>query len=128
MTNPPCVVEHIQVAESFTARFVGLLGQRELPCDAGLLIRPGGSVHTLGMRFAIDVLFLDRRMRILKIASTLRPGRIAFAPRGTRNVLEIMAGRAALLELRIGMRLVEEDTCLRALSRPCNQGLNGRSV
>lgn len=113
--NRLCVAGRVRVAESFVTRFAGLLGRRELRCDEGLLINPGGSVHTLGMRFAIDVLFLDRRMCILKIVPTLRPGRIALAPPGTCKVLEIMAGRAALLGLHIGMQLAQQGACLRVL-------------
>jgi len=117
-----CVARHIRVAESFAARFIGLLGRRELRCKEGLLIKPGGSVHTLGMRFAIDVLFLDRRMHILKIAPILRPGRIALAPPGTCNVLEIMAGRAAWLGLHVGMRLVQQGPCLGVLGPAADRG------
>lgn len=124
-----CIVRRIRVAESFVARLVGLLGRRELLREEGLLIKPGGSVHTLGMRFAIDVLFLDRRMSILKIASALRPGRVAVAPRGTCCVLEIEAGRAASLGLCIGTQLAEQGACLWALgTRHRDRGLNGREV
>jgi len=127
--NGLCVAGHVRVAESFVARFIGLLGRRELRCEEGLLIKPGGSVHTLGMRFAIDVLFLDRHMRILKIAPILRPGRIAFAPPGSCSVLEIMARRAARLGLHVGMRLVQQGTCLRVLGTGRrDRGLNGRRV
>lgn len=89
------VAHRVTIAASFWQRFRGLLGQRDLAIDHGLLLRPGGSVHTIGMRFAIDVLFLDRHSRILAIAHCLMPYRFATAPQGTRSVLELAAGRAA---------------------------------
>ena len=88
------VAHRVTIAASFWQRFRGLLGQRDLPCDHGLLLRPGGSVHTIGMRFAIDVLFLDRHLRILAVTHRLTPCRFAAAPSGTRSVLELAAGRA----------------------------------
>ena len=66
------------------------------------LLTPGGSVHTLGMRFAIDALFLDRQGRILKIAHSLRPNCFAFAPGGTYAVLELPSGRAGAFDLNPG--------------------------
>jgi uncharacterized membrane protein (UPF0127 family) len=103
-----CVASRIQTAASFTSRSIGLLNRRYLEDSEGLLLRPGGSIHTFGMRFGIDVLFLDRQMRILKIVRRLQPWRFALAPRKTRSVLEIASGRAATLGLRNEMQLVEQ--------------------
>ena len=93
------IAHHVATAFTFVSRLTGLLGRRELPLDHGLLLHPGGSVHTLGMRFPIDVLFLDRQGRILKIAHSLRPNRAVIAPRGTHAVLELAAGRARVFDL-----------------------------
>jgi uncharacterized membrane protein (UPF0127 family) len=106
------VASGVRVANTFLARAMGLLGHRDLAVEEGLLIEPGGSVHTFGMRFAIDVLFLDRDMRIIKLVSALQGCRIALAPRATRRVLEITTGRALFLGLRVGMRLIlERGSC-----------------
>lgn len=72
------------------------------------MLRPGGSIHTFGMRFGIDVLFLDRQMKILKIVRRLQPWRFALAPRETCLVLEIASGRAATLGLHNEVRLIEQ--------------------
>jgi len=93
-TQGHTVAHRVAIAASFWQRFRGLLGYREMVIDHGLLLRPGGSVHTIGMRFAIDVLFLDRHWRILAITHRLTPYRFATAPQGTRSVLELAAGRA----------------------------------
>ena len=49
----------IHVARSFLQRARGLLGRAPLAADEALLIRPCSSIHTFGMRFAIDVVFID---------------------------------------------------------------------
>lgn len=107
--NGICVASRVRTAASFASRCIGLLNRRYLPDDEGLLLRPGGSIHTLGMRFGIDVLFLDDEMRILKIVRRLRPWRLAIAPRGTSSVLEIASGRAATALLVCGMRVTTKN-------------------
>src|SRR5256885_7649542 len=69
----------------------GLLGRRQLPTGDGILLKPASSVHMAFMRFAIDAVFLDRDMRVVKIAAELKPWRAAGA-RGSKSVLEIAAG------------------------------------
>lgn len=102
-----CVVSRVRIAATFTSRCVGLLNQHSLSKDEGLLLKPGGSIHTLWMRVAIDVLFLDERLRIVRIVQRVRPWRFVLAPPQTRRVLELACGRAAAVGLREGMRLFE---------------------
>lgn len=89
------------VADRPLARMKGLLGRRSLPEGEGLLIRPAPSVHTFFMRFPIDVVFVDGRDRIVKIARAVAPWRMAGA-RGARHALELAAGSAAATGLREG--------------------------
>lgn len=84
----------VQIAGSFLARSRGLLNRDALAEDEGLLFVPGGSVHTLGMRFAIDVVFLSGSLTVLKVATAVRPWRIALAPPRTQYVLELRANRS----------------------------------
>jgi hypothetical protein len=75
-------------------RLRGLLGRERLGADEGLWIANCSAVHTIGMRFPIDVVFLDRRGRVLKISRRLRPWRVAAVLRGDA-ALELAAGAAA---------------------------------
>ena len=84
----------------------GLLGRSGLSSGEGLLLRPAGSVHTAFMRFAIDVVFLDRDLWVLKVASDLAPWRTA-ACRGARAALELPAGEANRQGLRPGISLTQ---------------------
>jgi uncharacterized membrane protein (UPF0127 family) len=104
------IATQVRVAETFTERLVGLLKHVSLGQEDGMLFTSSGSIHTLGMRFAIDVLFLDRHMRVLKAASAVRPWRAVFAPSGTEFVLELAAGKIAAAAIGTGMRLLWSET------------------
>jgi uncharacterized protein len=84
-------------------RLRGLLGRSALEPGEGLLIRPAGSIHMIGMRFAIDAIFCDRELAVIDVARDLRPGKIA-ARRGAKVVVEVAAGAAA--DVEAGDRLV----------------------
>jgi hypothetical protein len=83
----------------------GLLGRRELPSGEGILLKPASSIHMAFMRFAIDAVFLDRELRVVKVAADVKPWRAAGA-RGAKSVLEISAGEAARRGLKVGDRLL----------------------
>ena len=101
------VARQVAMATNFLDRFRGLLAHKQLDDEEGLLLRPGGNVHTIGMRFPLDLVFLDAQMRINKIARGVPPWRISRSPRQTSCVLELTSGRATTAGLHIGMRLVE---------------------
>jgi len=86
------VCERCVVADSAWSRTKGLLGRPSLPEEEGILLRPAGSIHMFFMRFAIDAVFLDREMRVLRVAADLQPWRMA-GKRGAKMVLELPAGR-----------------------------------
>jgi uncharacterized membrane protein (UPF0127 family) len=92
------------IADTAPARMRGLLGRVALDDDEGLLIRPTNSVHMFLMRFAIDVVFLDRDLVVRKIVEALRPWRMAGC-RGARAALELPAGAAARRGITVGEQL-----------------------
>ena len=99
------VCEHCVVADNPWTRLKGLLGRQGLGDGEGLLIRPTGSIHMFFMRFAIDAVFLDSELRVLKVVPDLKPWRMA-AKRGAKQVLEIAAGEAERRGLEPGQQLV----------------------
>jgi uncharacterized membrane protein (UPF0127 family) len=103
-SNGRIVCERCFVADRPFGRMRGLLGRRSLPSGEGLLLRPASSVHMFFMRFPIDVVFLDRDLRVLSVAHRLRPWRIA-GQRGARAALELTAGECERRGLRPGDRL-----------------------
>lgn len=98
-------VLRVRIARTFGARFVGLLNRSRLDEAEGLLLVPGGSIHTWWMRFAIDVIFLDAQLEVLRVAANVVPWRFALAPRGTQCVLEVAAGVAQRSGIERGRRL-----------------------
>lgn len=95
------VASSIRLADGFFGRLrglVGISGQRQ----AGMWLIPCTSVHTIGMRFPIDVVFLDRRGMVRKIDVAVRPFRVRRAVRSTYSVLELPAGYTRRVQLRVG--------------------------
>lgn len=91
----------VMLADSFWRRLVGLLLHRSLPDDEALLLVPCASIHTIGMRFTIDVIFLDNQNRVLGFSDNVVPNCIRVAPKGTVKVLEIAQGN----RMRTGINL-----------------------
>ncbi len=86
------LLNYVEHAQALRARLRGLLGRDGLSPDRGMLLDPCRSIHTFGMRFPIDVYFLDAGGGILHIARDLRPWRTVWAPLRTRTVLETAVG------------------------------------
>ncbi len=101
------LLDRVQVSGSFDAKNAkGLLGRDGLdPGEGVLLADPLGMIHMFFMRFAIDAVFMDRDLRVVKIAAHLRPWRIARAG-GASRILELGAGEAERLGIAVGDRLV----------------------
>lgn len=96
----------VRVADRFWTRAMGLLVGAPLDATEALLISPCSSIHTIGMRYPIDVVFVDREGCVLRICAAVHAGRMRFA-RGARAVLELRAGIAAEHGLRAGVKLDE---------------------
>jgi uncharacterized membrane protein (UPF0127 family) len=80
------------VADTFFTRLKGLLGKDEFPHGEGLWIKPCNSVHTFGMKFPIDVVFLDKENRVVGLMNTLLPNRISRFYSDASSVIELPAG------------------------------------
>lgn len=93
--------ERIEVADTGARRKKGLLGRKRLAPGEGLWIVPCESVHTFGMQFAIDLVYLDRRMRILKVRHAVKRSRISICLRA-HSVLELPAGAAQRVGVAAG--------------------------
>ena len=98
------IVQELWLAATFWRRLKGLLGTKELLPGQGLLIRPCNSVHTIGMAYALDVVFLSRDFQVLRVVENLRPRRFAchFA---AHQVLELPGGTIASCSLEAGQYL-----------------------
>lgn len=75
-------------AHDSRARLLGLAGLCDLPADAGLLLPRTRSIHTFGMRFALDLVWLDEAGRVARVDRGVRPRRIRSCRRA-RAVVEL---------------------------------------
>ena len=107
-TDGRALCEECVVADNPFSRLRGLLGHRGLGAGEGLLLRPSPSVHTWFMRFAIDVVFLDPELRVLRVAHAVKPWRFVGC-RGARAVLELASGEASARGVGVGDRLELRD-------------------
>jgi hypothetical protein len=96
------VLAAAEVAESLAERTRGLLGRTTY--EGALVLPRTRSVHTLGMRFPIDVAFCDREMVVVGV-TMLRPWRMSLPRRGGRSVVEARAGAFERWGLRVGDHL-----------------------
>jgi len=99
-----CLVPQVLHARAWYRRLFGLLVLPRLRTGQGLLIEPCASVHTLGMRYPLDLLFLSRDGQVLGWRQSVAPWRAA-AQRGARSTLELPAGTLAAFSLRVGEQL-----------------------
>jgi hypothetical protein len=96
------VLATLEVAESFADRVRGLLGRDGI--DGALLLRPARSVHTIGMRFPIDVAFCDAHLVVIT-TRYLERHRVCLPRVRARSVVEAEAGAFERWHLRIGDQL-----------------------
>jgi len=74
-TKKIVLAEKAEIANNPWTRMRGLLGRDGLAEGEGLIIRPCNSIHTFFMKFSIDVIFLDKNMKIIKISNSLKSWR-----------------------------------------------------
>jgi uncharacterized membrane protein (UPF0127 family) len=70
-------------------RLRGLLGRKDLAPDDGIWLVPARGIHTIGMRFAVDVIYLDSANRVIHLVEDLRPYRISPIRGNCASILEM---------------------------------------
>ena len=95
----------ILIADTFFTRLAGLMFRKKLPAATGLLLAPCNSVHMCFMRFAIDVIYLDKDYKILKIVRNLQPWIGLSMCTKAYATLEMTAGEAERCGLEVGKKL-----------------------
>ena len=99
------IVDDLESAEALGARTRGLIGHEPLRLGQGMLIRPCRWIHTVGMSFPIDVLYVNKRWRIVAVSENLRPGRIDRPVFHAWFVVEMAAGAIRQAGVKVGDRL-----------------------
>jgi uncharacterized protein len=95
----------IKRADNLGARLIGLYRHRNLSLGDGVWLVPCNNIQTVGMRHSIDVIFLNREHRVVRIYPSLKPGRIIWWVAKARSALEVPAGAVDSSETRVGDRI-----------------------
>ncbi len=103
-TRQACLASDLALADTYWTRLRGLLGRstHDFRNGCGLWIVPCHGVHTLGMGFPIDVLYLDRDMSVIYAQGELQPWRVAPVRRLAASVLELPSRTLAETKTEIG--------------------------
>lgn len=92
-TQNNLISDDVKVANNFYTRSVGLLSRKSLSDNEALIIKPCCSVHTFFMRFAIDVLFVNKQNEIVAFYENIKPFRILPVHFNSYYVVELPAGQ-----------------------------------
>jgi uncharacterized membrane protein (UPF0127 family) len=105
ITRATTVGTQITLADTFLTRLIGLAGRRRLDAGCGLLIRPSSGIHTSGMLFSIDVVALDRGLKVLRLWQRLAPLHVTSVHLKTHSMLELPAGQIHNCHMEVGDQL-----------------------
>ena len=101
VTKGVALASELEIAMSFAARSQALLGRSGLKPDTGLLIDPCSSIHMWFMRFPIDVVFLDKKNRVVGLKRNVKPWGMAWSWRGAKTI-ELPVGVIASTRTQLG--------------------------
>jgi uncharacterized membrane protein (UPF0127 family) len=101
-TRGTIVGDRVELADTSLKRMFGLLGRRGLDAGGGLWIKPSSGVHTFGMAFKIDVVGLDRNLKIIKLWRCLVPFRVTSVSLKMKSVLELPCGTISQTQMHLG--------------------------
>ena len=96
------LLHDLQEAKTFWQRLKGLLGKTGLASGEGMLFQRCNAIHTIGMKFPIDCVFTDRKMKVQKIVAEVKPGRLVLPVWQASAVFELPAGFAEKMEIKKG--------------------------
>ena len=95
-TQNNIIADEVKVAENFFTRSVGLLCRKSILPSEALIIKPCCSIHTIFMKFSIDVLFVNKKNEIVALHQNLKPWRILPIHLRSHYVIELAAGQIAV--------------------------------
>ena len=93
--NGKVITDNACRADNFFTRFKGLMFVKNIEDNYALHITPCNQIHMLNMRFALDVIYLDKDNTVVKVDENVQPGRICKTESQAKSVIEMKAGAAS---------------------------------
>jgi uncharacterized membrane protein (UPF0127 family) len=115
-TDGTILAARVSRLRGFRARTLGLLTRATLERDEGVWLAPCRAIHTVGMRYAIDVVFVDRAGCVVRLCRNVRPNRLVVTCAAADAVVELRGGALDVIAVRLGDRILLDD--LSADDRP----------
>tara|TARA_B100000315_G_C14593773_1_gene597488 strand:- start:8963 stop:9319 length:357 start_codon:yes stop_codon:yes gene_type:complete len=95
------IIKSARLADTFFLRLLGLMFRKSIRQDQALVFYNAPSIHMFFMRFPLDILFLDKESKIIRICHSLKPWKMVFTP-GARTTIEMASKKAAENSLKAG--------------------------
>lgn len=105
MKKEHILIPELEIADNFWSRGKGLLGRDGLSSEGGLWIPRCSSIHTFFMKFAIDCVFVDKKLKVKAVFKNVKPGRLILPVWGASSVFELPAHRSEELKIQVGDEL-----------------------
>jgi uncharacterized membrane protein (UPF0127 family) len=105
LTKQTWLATKVRKADNFLTRLVGLLKRTHLGPEEALWLMPSKGIHTIGMKFPIDVLFLNRNHQVLGLMSGMLPYRVSAVHLRSYSVLELPNGTIKKSQTEVGDQL-----------------------
>ena len=102
LTKGNVVASRLTIADTFEARRRGFLGRTSIEPGEGMLLTPCRAIHMVGMKIALDVVFLDRRMNVVALYADVKPGVLNKSSRRAESTLELPAGTIEAKRIEVG--------------------------
>ncbi|MBR4508900.1 MAG: DUF192 domain-containing protein [Elusimicrobiaceae bacterium] len=94
------IADNLEMKDSYLGRLIGLLGKKGLKKGQGIVLKPCSQIHTCFMRFAIDVVFISKDLKVLKIIKNM--GAWHFSPIVLKSLYTLEVAAGAIKDLNEG--------------------------
>lgn len=96
------LADKVTLANTFGAKLRGLLGRKLLSENEGLILTNSSSIHTLFMHFPLDVIFLDKKYRVVKVIEKMKPFKFSPFVFKARMIVELAPGKIEKTKTEVG--------------------------
>ncbi len=104
-TQNKILISDLEIAQGLSSRMKGLLGKESINNDYGLWIKRCNSIHTFMMAFPIDLIFVDKNLKVKKCIEGVQPNRVIWPVLGANSVFELNGGALKAHNTQVGDQL-----------------------